>query len=244
MKIYKQYKQYEICDLAGWLKYFPPKNKKIQWKDGRSAKEMAKFWLNDANREEFKRFIREIKGFEKFEFDYIIPEYESKFDCFRNPRYHDLLIVGKDNNTIITIEGKADEPFGKQFKKVKIPNANSNVLGRIKNLYENYFKNNKAVLDIMYQLTHWFAGSLAEAKRRDMENIIMVLQVFKSNSTSNNKIQKNHAEFEKFIEFISDGRYTTIANKEIIGPIESQYTEDKKLYIGYFLLDIDSGENN
>jgi hypothetical protein len=245
MKIYtSDTKEHEIRDLEEWFKLSPPEGKEKQWVDNRSAKEMAKFWLNKDNYENFKLFIRQNIG--DFEFDYIVPEYLSKFDSYGKPRQHDLLIAEKNNKTIITIEGKADEPFGdgtfgERFQKTideKISNGNSKALDRMINLYQHYFKSNGVVLSIMYQLTYWFAGSLVDAIKFDTDNVIMILQEFQSSSTAAEKLQDNHVEFEKFIEFISNGKYRTINNKNIIGPINNEYTENKKLYIGYFSLDL------
>lgn len=195
MKIYtSDTKECEIHNLDEWFTFCPPEGKEAHWKDGRSAKEMAKFWLNKNHCEKFKKFIR------------------PKFDSFKKPRQHDLLISEKNNKTIITVEGKVDEPFGnglfgENFKKTideKISNNNSKSLDRMINLYQNYFKNNCAVLSIMYQLTYWFAGSLHDAIKFDTENIVMVLHEFRNNTAAAEKLQKNHAEFDKFINFISN----------------------------------------
>jgi hypothetical protein len=245
MRIYtSDTRKYEIHDLEDWFKFCPPEGKEKQWVDYRSAKEMARFWLNKDNHENFKRFI--CRKIDAFEFDYIVPEYLSKFDSFGKPRQHDLLISEKNNQTIITVEGRADEPFGnltfgENFKNTideKLLNGDSKALDRMINLYQHYFKDNSAVLSIMYPLAYWFAGSLIDAIKFDTENIIMVLQEFRSGATTAEKLQNNHVEFDKFIEFISEGEYKTTPDKNIVGPIENQYTENKKLYIGFFSVDL------
>jgi hypothetical protein len=243
-------KKQEINNLDEWFNLCPPKGKEKQWKDKRSAKEMAKFWLDENNCENFKRFICE--KIEDFEFDYIIPERRSKFDDFKSPRKHDLFILSKDKKTIITIEGKADESFGNSFDETfkkaiceKILENKSEKLDRIINLYQKFFNKNGAVLSIMYQLTHWFAGSLSDAETKGAENIIMVLQEFRSGLTSDTKVKTNHKKFDEFIKFISEEQYTTIFDentdkpmKNIVGPITNKYTHSKKLYIGYFPFDL------
>jgi hypothetical protein len=211
--------------LDDWFKFCPPKGKEEQWVDFRSAKEMAKFWLTESNAEYFKAFISQV--FKSFEYDYIVPEYVSSFDSFRRPRQHDLLITEKNNNVILTVEGKADEPFGDmsfgdKFQETitkKVKDNNSKALDRVINLYQNYFKSNAKILEIRYQPAYWFAGSLVDAIKFDTRNFIMILQEFKSIVTAAKNIDANHIEFEKFIEFISEGKYSKITNKQILGPI-------------------------
>ncbi|GHU13718.1 hypothetical protein AGMMS50225_24210 [Betaproteobacteria bacterium] len=165
MHIYtSEQKDVEITNLEEWFNYCPPKKGLEQWVDNRSAKEMAKFWLNQENHKFF--------------------------------------------------------------------------LERMINLYQYYFKNNGAILDIMYQLTYWFAGSLIDAIKSDAENIIIVLEEFRSSSTNITKLDNNHKEFEKFIKLISEGKYNIIENKNMLGPMNNQYTNNKNLYIGYYSIDL------
>lgn len=234
----------EIDNLNKWFELCPPQKKEAHWKDYRSAKEMAKFWLDNDNRNDFQDFIG--KSIPNFTFEYIIPEFESKFDNYPSPRKHDLYIEEKENKAIITVEGKADESFGNQEFgeyfvekiKTKIENEKSMALDRVINLYLNYFNSNGNILNIMYQLSYWYAGSLVDAIKADTDNFIMVLQEFKSNETDSEKINKNHNDFEYFIGFISEGKYKSIKNRQIIGPITNKFTKDKNLFIGYYSVDL------
>jgi len=245
MVIYNDLENLEIIDsLDKWFELCPPMKKEDHWKDYRSAKEMAKFWLNKDNPEEFKRFIQ--KAIPDFTYDYIIPEFPSNFDSYGSPRKHDLLIADKFSKAIITVEGKADEPFGSEefgkclIETIKIKNLknNSKAFDRMINLYLNYFHSNGYIFSIMYQLLYWFAGSLIDAIKEDTNNFIMVLQEFKSNNTNSEKICKNHNDFENFIEFISEGKNKSIENRQIIGPLMNKYTNNKNLYIGYYSINL------
>jgi hypothetical protein len=248
MKIYSSAsKEKEIHNLDDWFKLCPPEGKERQWVDFKSAKEMAKFWTVENNTENFEAFIKQ--SFKDFEIDYIVPEYESEFDCFGRQRQHDLLITEKHNKVILTIEGKSDEPlgnlfFGEKFKETiteKTKNNNSKALDRMINLYHKYFKSNAKTLEIMYQLTYWFAGSLVDATERFYtQDFIMILQEFQSSLTKVENVNSNHTEFEKFIEFISEGKYSKINNKQIWGPINNIFTNfNKNLYIGYYSINLD-----
>ena len=242
-------KKIEIDTLDKWFKYCPPQKGEKQWKDLYSAKEMAKFWLSQKNQNDFQKFIKNI--IPDFEYDYLIPEFESNFDNFGSPRKHDLFIAGTNNRAIVTIEGKANEPFGKnEFGtefinsiKTKIETPDSNKLNRIINLYQNYFHSNGNSLVIMYQILHWFAGSLIDAIKQSSENVVMVLQEFKNSNTDSDIVSVHHNDFDNFVEFISEGKFKQIYNGQIIGPIENKYTDTKgegvkKLYIGNYLVDL------
>ena len=242
-------KKIEIATLEKWFELCPPEKGEEQWKDLHSAKEMAKFWLNKNNTNDFLNFIRKV--IPNFTYEYIIPELASPFDNFRSPRKHDLCITEKNTRAIVTIEGKANESFGTgefgncliEAIKTKYENINSNAFDRMINLYLNFFHSNGSILPIMYQLLYWFAGSILDAIGEDTENIIMVLQEFTSSNTDSKKQIKNHEDFCRFIEFITERKFNDIKNGQIIGPITNKYTSDekthvKKLYIGYYSVDL------
>jgi hypothetical protein len=246
MKIYNGVeKNKEIDSLDKWFELCPPMKKDKHWKDYRSAKEMAKFWLDQNKYDDFQNFIR--KAIPDFTYDYIIPEFASTFDTFDSPRKHDLYIVEKFNKAVITVEGKADEPFGSnnfgnQFIetiKTKTENQDSKAVDRMVNLYLNYFHSNGNIFPIMYQLLYWFAGSLIDTIKEDTDNFVMVLQEFKSAKTDPGKLTQNHSDFEKFVNFISEGKYSRIENRQIIGPLVNIYTNDKNLYIGYYSTELE-----
>ncbi|MCL1994078.1 MAG: hypothetical protein FWG66_14120 [Spirochaetes bacterium] len=245
MKIYSDEKgKKEISSEEEWFKLCPPKKKEKHWKSERSAKEMAKFWLDPSKREEFQNFIK--KAMSAFDCDCIIPEYVSKFDDYRSPRNHDLYIAEKNNRTVITVEGKVDEPFGnnnfeeklEEAKKTKDNNPNSKKLERLTNLDEKYFHKDSGILKIRYQLLTWFAGAKSDAERANTDNFFMVLQEFKSDATDDKKLQKNHGDFENFIEFISEGKFKSIEAGQILEPIANKYTGGKNLYIGYYSVNL------
>jgi hypothetical protein len=245
MNIYSpEARKHSIHNLEEWFEFCPPPKGAEQWEDNRSAKEKAKFWLEQTNYGQFRAFIRQkIIG---FDYDYIVPEYESAFDSYESPRKHDLFIAGKDVSAIITVEGKVDESFGNmEFGakfcntiNTKMTNKKSKALDRMINLYLNYFNSNGDILNIMYQLAYWFAGSIIDAIKCDTQNVVMVLQEFKPGSVKQNDLVKNHNDFVKFIQFISKGAYGAIENKQILGPIKNEYTSEKSLYIGYYSVDL------
>lgn len=107
-----------ISSMEEWLLYAAPARKELHWKEGRSANELARSFLEGGfppmliALTELLHSNAELRGFEA---EWAVPEYETKLDQFRgNGRNHDLIIVGKVNakRILIAIEAKADESFG------------------------------------------------------------------------------------------------------------------------------------
>jgi hypothetical protein len=241
MKILKEKGQKaEIKTVEKWFELCPPAKGKAQWQCGHSAKEMAKFWVKTENQIDVENFIN--SKIPDCKFDYAIPEFSAKFDDYSSPRKDDLRIFSSDGKTIVSIEGKVDETFGKTnfseelIKSIikKRDNPNSKLLDRIMGLYYNFFNSNGAVFDIMYQLSYWFAGAISE---KEAINIVLILQEFRKENSSK-KNSKNHDEFNKFVSLISENQYNQISENEILGEINNQFTNGKNLYIGYKVCEI------
>jgi len=245
MKIYKnRQKTTEICTVDEWFKNCPPANPKKQWVDKRSALEMAKFWTNSQKQSDFQSFLQKVK--KDISFDYAIPERATNFDNYRNPRKNDLCIYARDknDNILVSIEGKADEQFGNNYvytewieslleKRVK---SESKKMERIIELY-NRFDNKAEFLELRYQLTYWLAGAIEEAIRNKIKTVFLIVQEFHSNKTINQKITLNASDFDYFVRFISNGCYENVSKNEILGPINNQYTKEIDLYVGKYTID-------
>lgn len=108
-------KNTELLTIEDWFKHCPPAKGEKQWKDKRSAKEMAVFWLNKKKQIDFLNYIAKATPLITLEF--ACPEYSTPFDQYRSPRKNDFCIFANDNNkkVLITIEGKADESFGNNY---------------------------------------------------------------------------------------------------------------------------------
>ncbi len=241
MKIFKTFdKKIQIENINLWFKHCPPQKGLAQWKDFRSAKEMANFWTNKEKVDGFLEFIKDIPG------DYYngfgVPEYESKFDKYHSGRKHDLLCIDADEISILTIEGKADEPFGYsefalEFKNSideKEKNHSSKKLERIIGLYSEYFHGMPDILGIKYQLSFWFAGTLVEAVNRNLGNMVMIVQEFYSEPLNLTKLNKNKEDFRKFISLVTEGEINELMEGEIIGPIKNRFTGGKNLFLGKY----------
>ena len=246
MKIFKDInKKIEILTINDWLNYCPPMNPKKQWVDYRSAKEMANFWTQSKNQETFLSYIQTIKNDLKFQC--AIPEFITKFDNYDNPRKNDLCIFAEDKsgNVLISIEGKSDEPFGDKYVNqalissiiTKKSNSKSKKFDRLCELYQRYNQNTD-FFKIRYQLSYWFAGTIDEAFRNNVNSVFLIVQEFHSFKTNQDKIKTNKDDFDFFVKFITNSEYKKINYKNIIGPINNEFTKNIDLYIGKYLIEL------
>ena len=218
-----------------------------QWNDtNKSSPLMAKYWLTNGIDTIFEKYFTEIIG-NPIYLDTGIPEYEAKFDCYKNPRQHDLFIYTSDKKTLISIEAKSKESWKwKEYKtfKQEYGDAKNDKKLRCDKLLDVYFLNNEDINDIIYQILTWFAGSLADAINCNSENIIMILQQFYFETVDINQKKDNFDEYIKFIKILEDKPVfkkcqnicrnwdNTIYST---GPIMNKYTKDKKLYLLFLL---------
>ncbi|WP_445955455.1 DUF6946 family protein [Yeosuana sp.] len=240
----------KIDSLYEWFYKCPPQGKQKHWKDGRSAKETAKHWLHTIP----QPFIDILKPFQ-LKYTFCTPEYVSKFDSYRgNGRNHDLLILAKNEvneNVVISIESKVDEPFGDTVAKTKVAaetarnkNKNSKAIDRIKELRIALFgKEDDQQLHLRYQLLTAVAGTIAEAKSQKATSAIFLIQTFISDEIDKKKHNQNKTDLDKFLAIFSKSSNAKIENNELLGPFriaESNVylSDDIDLWIGKYEIEI------
>ena len=237
----------KIRSLCEWYDRCPPKAKFKHWKDGRSAKETAKHWLHTIP-QSFKELLK------THQLKYILcsPEYESKFDSYRNGRNHDLLLIAKDKENkkvVIAIESKVDEPFGdtvektnKAAEKKKLENDLSKASERIADLRKDIFgEENDNQEKLMYQLLTAVAGTIAEAKKQGANTAFFFVQTFVEKENTNHI--NNKIELNNFLSVFTKSEYNKIENNEVLGPFRiatnNDYLSSKiDLWIGKYEIKI------
>lgn len=240
-KIYKDItRSVEISSVEEWFEYCPPAKGRKQWVDMRSAKEMAKFWTDTRKQNDFLLSLQKVS--KDLTFSHAFPEMATKFDDFRRPRINDLCVYALEGNkqVLISIEGKADEPFGNYVYqewavsiKRKITKSSSKGIDRLIGLYERFDK--KAIfLKLRYQLTYWLAGVIDEAERNKIDTVFLIVQEFHSKDTAEKKRKINEQDLNCFVNFISRSDFENVNKNEIVGPIKNQFTKHINLYIGKY----------
>ena len=239
----------EIKCLEDWLELCPPAGKEIQWKNGRSAKELARDWTMNKGSNLLK-ILNKTFAFDNITLLEAAPEYVSKFDDFKgNGRQHDLLAIGWDNKgkVLLSIEAKADEEFGEIISKEylnavtkRINRNNTKVPERIEKLIYNVFGdyNKASVFDLRYQLLHGVAGVLSEAKKQDIKRAVFIINTYQSEDEkifNIEKYKKNQKDLENFLNYLSKGKIQKCIENALMGPFKfraSKYiVEETDLYI-------------
>lgn len=167
----------DIRSVEDWFRLAPPK-RSSPWKDGRSAKELAHYWLKETGGNRFPPVVEALL-LQSHDFSSVLrwsaePEAQSRFDDFGGePRNCDLLVDAEDRRGkyIIAIEAKADESFDRYLPDIlanalerRLRNPSSRGIERILQLTSHILgegpKGAPQVNQIRYQLLTATAGFL------------------------------------------------------------------------------------
>jgi hypothetical protein len=198
-----------IESVEDWYANAPPKKGRAQWKDYRSAKELAKAWFRPSIPEELCALLDSHPDFQNFAIDEAIPEYRIRIDNFSGePRNADLLIVGRcaDGVGLVTIEAKADEEFGPivgEYCSEK-KGSRSNVPKRVNLLLLAMFGRDldEQLGSLRYQLLHGAAATLIEAKKRGAKRAAFIVHEFLSAKTNPEKVLRNYKDWACFLSLL------------------------------------------
>ncbi len=205
----------EIMTVQQWGRLAPPAGK-THWKDGRSAKESARAWVGRSNGpkppEEMVLLLRSRPETSKMRFGLVQPEARLKLDDFGgNTRNSDVLAHGYANggSTLVAIEAKADESFGRPIEKAMTsPNLSkkSRLPDRVRALSRLIFNRelNATLGRLHYQLLHGLAGAVREAGRKDADQVVFVVHEFTAKANSK-RLEANQHALDDFIAVLGAG---------------------------------------
>ena len=193
-----------IHSLDDWKKTLS--RKELHWKEGRSAYELANYFIG-ANGGLPDRIAEVLSAQNLPVLDFICyPEYKTRFDdCRGEPRNHDMLMVSTDNSLVIGVEAKVDEMLGKTIAQ-EWETAGDNKKKRIRGLTRRLFDREPTdgyMENLRYQLLTATAGTLAEAKKRNIKKALLLVLVFKKDGCYIAKrIEKNNRDFFQYVELL------------------------------------------
>lgn len=186
-----------INSMWSWFASAPPKGGERQWKDGRSAKELARAWARSGRLcvpAEVMRLLDstpQTTGFRAWD---IIPELMTPLDGFRGEsRNHDLIAVGSATGgpTLLAIEAKAGEPLGPTVSaqlSAGAKKSSSKIRQRVLLLLDAVFgpvtsTPSASVLaetcgHLQYQLLTAICGAVIEAGRRGCAQAAVIIHEF------------------------------------------------------------------
>jgi GTP pyrophosphokinase len=194
-----------IDSVESWLALAPPKEA-YQWKDRRSAKELAKAFCRSGEAavpSELRSLLRSNPALGPVELLELWPEHKIALDSFRGEtRNADLAGIGTAvaGAIAITVEAKADEPFADLIRAVLVSAPQgSNRPARIEALSRAIFgQSAEAVADLRYQLLHGVAASLILARERHAAAALFIVFEFQEPSPTVGN-DRNAKDLQAFI---------------------------------------------
>jgi hypothetical protein len=242
----------QVHSLAQWAAVASPKLKS-QWADGRSAKELARAWLetNEPNLPpEVAQVLATHEAFGVVQQWKAEPEAKLPFDEFDGePRNSDLVVEATDQygSFLIAVEGKADEAFGELVGEAlaaalerHLQNERSNGIARIQRLAHALFgarpEGTPPLKRIRYQLMTACAGAISEAERRHMTRAIVLIHEFVTDKTVDKRHDMNSRDLDRFVSRVSHGSVSSVQSGRLHGPFTllgaPLFSTKVQLYIG------------
>lgn len=230
-----------ISGVDNWLQFAPPKRGEKQWKDRRSAKELARYWTErefEAASEPVDRLLREPFG--DLTLEEAWPECEIRIDSFPGEHRNCDLVIRATSSVVgeirIHIEAKADESFGDLigvYYDQKLKEARSNLPARMRNLVRDVFKSEltEEIRSLRYQLLHSIYAVCIDAERANAKAAILLVHEFNSAEAKQSKLEKNATDWRRFIAMLPELKEISIANEGLYGPIQLP-CNSVPLYVG------------
>lgn len=219
-----------IETLTDWEIYAGPKSA-IQWKDGRSAKEAAKYWLRTSSNFplEISKLLAAHRSFSTPISWQAEPESAVCFDSFRGePANIDVLVRFKDRfgDGLLLVEAKADETFGATirdqlkaaFKRLE-GNPRSKGVARLEGLVGRVLgiglSNIDEIADLRYQLLTVTAAAISESERTGVNRALVLVQEFVTDLTNDDKHASNASDLNNFLSKLD---LPALNTGDIVGP--------------------------
>ncbi len=200
-----------LTTLEEWRSHAKPKNGS-QWKDGHSAKENARPWLDalpdlPTGIAELLRASGSAGTLRSWSAE---PEAKVRIDEFRGPPNPDILAHAEDRDgpIVFGVEAKADEPFSRTLKSelaeaqdVLAKNPNSGKVERIRRLATAFGldPDRQEVLGLRHQLLTLTAATVEEARRKSAERAMMIVQEFVPRAATAGKRSPNARDLDRFL---------------------------------------------
>ena len=214
-----------IKSIEDWQYVAPPKDAKKQWKDGRSAKELARLVTGDRFLPLVETMLSQI-GIKESSF-YAEPEAETFFQRkpidlgTHGPRNHDLLMTG--SKCVIGVEAKVSESFGETIENEwlqsnKGDNKKKRILGLVEFVagikYDSIEDLPESIKKLRYQLFTATAGTIQAALEKGFKQAILLILVFDGNVSKEagyeENIKNNMSDYNDFVNAFFKNGFITV----------------------------------
>jgi hypothetical protein len=219
---------HEIRSVDDWLRYAPPKRGERQWKDERSAKELAKAWVGDGTPTPPRELVGLLTSTfgTGIRFDEAKPECVVILDDFAGEhRNCDLVVLcsAEGRRIVINVEAKADEPFGDLIGEYydRTDGCTSNVPARIRQLSRALFgrEPDDAIRKLRYQLLHAAAATLITAAESRADMGLFLVHEFWSPRLNSGRLAQNRADWQGFVHAFPELGTARIEEGQVLGPV-------------------------
>ncbi len=234
-----------IRTVRDWERHAPPKSAD-QWQPGRSAHECASAWCGSdvpTVPEEIRALLDSHPDTLGTVVDVVIPEHPVRFDTLRGePRNTDVVIIGSApiGPVTLSIEAKADEPFGDYVGDVladamdrlahgERTEVTTRVQGLLQLLPTRLPRAPKAG-GLRYQLLTALAGALTFA-RENVAAAVLLVHEFHTSKTRAELRDANAADLNRFVYRVTGGAHSALLAGQLIGPFRLGAPE-QPLYLG------------
>jgi hypothetical protein len=236
-----------IHTLAEWFQLAPPAGRTRQWREGRSALELARRWVAGRVPDEVSALLATAPAFRDFEPLEGLAEARTPLDRLAgNTRNHDLLVVGRAGGlpALLDVEGKADERFGPTISqrvaaahKARTLNPRSRALERVETLCLLVFGvGPNQVGELRYQLLHAVAASVLAARRCGATRVAWVAHEFRSAAVRSALQRANARDLDMFVTRLAGSGMALPSSGALVGPLSLHGPDagvvDVELYIG------------
>lgn len=201
-----------IRSVDDWFRFAPPKRGAEQWRDGRSAKELARAWFRCPEASppaELNQVFASHPALSGLVIEEAVPECQLRLDDYKGERRNaDLWLRcthGRDT-VIATVEAKADEAFGEVIgpyydSRIRV---RSNAPARIEALCGAVFGSRltDAVRSLRYQLLHAVAATVISAGEHNATGAIFIVHGFESQNCRPDALARNRADWSAFVSML------------------------------------------
>ncbi|MBJ6727174.1 DUF6946 family protein [Geomesophilobacter sediminis] len=210
--------------ITCWEDWTRPK-REYQWKEGRSAMELAKAWFREETLSvptELESLLLSIPWLRGVKLLTGVPEKVTRLPQRGEGRNHDLALIGQttDHGLTVCIEAKADEAFGNETvseywqraMKRRVCEISTKAPERIQALLQ-MVGHTEAPTEwnwgaVRYQLLAAICGTALQAKLDSSSIALFVVHEFQTNLTFEENLIRNHRDLEMLVQTLSSDAIT------------------------------------
>jgi hypothetical protein len=227
----------EISSEAAWELLAPPARGKSHWREGYSARELARRWLEAVAARgnippEIELLLDTHDRTRGFAGVHAYAQVETKLDRFKgSARSHDLLVVGTagGKRTLLDVEGRVDEPFERTIQQVldsvkKPESKTARRLAWLAWLSQSLLGSPPSEIGVIrYELLQRIAAMLLRAHHEGAEQAVFVIHELVPLARSHRRRMlkrqaKNAAELEAFVALLSSKSGVARTDSTLAGP--------------------------